>query len=226
MTKSTFGYWSAALLAGVLAAACAAAAAVERGMARAQRELAVANLQAADDGYAAVERMLGRAGRLPWLLPGLRAEITARRAAIRYWRADYAGLAEDVAARAEDPVLRITLANAAYRLGQRAGAETRARLDALDRAIVLYAGLLRDGGGRADAAYNYEYLVRLRGLLEAGAEPAAVPLESPLGREGAQPLDEETGLEDVQIYVPRMQDDREMVDEPTPGGDPPIRRRG
>ena len=64
------------------------------------------------------------------------------------------------------------------------------------------------------------------GIVEEGAEPVGAPLESPLGQEGAQPLDDETGLDDVQIYVPMMQDDRDTVDDPTPGGDPPIRRRG
>ena len=224
--KSTFQYWVAALALGLLAAVCAAAAVLDRGMARAQRELGVANLQAADRGYAAVERQLRRAGGIPWLLSGPRAEIVARRAAIRYWQGDYAALLGRDTALPDDPELRMTLANAAYRAGQRTEATPRDRLDSLDRAIVLYAGLLRDGDGREDAAYNYEFLVRLRTLLNERSAPPPAAFESPLGQEGAQPLDEETGLDDVQIYVPMMQDDRDMVDEPTPGGDPPIRRRG
>ena len=223
---TTFRYWAAALVFGLLAAACAAAAVLERGMAAAQRDLAVANLAAAERGYAAVERRIDRLAGVRWLLPGLRSEIAGRRAAIRYWRADYAGLLGSDAQRLDDPALRLTLANAAYRSGQRPDAPAREMLDSLDRAVVLYAALLRDGAGAEDAAYNYEYLVGLRAALEAGAEAPGAPLESPLGREGAQPLDEETGLDDVQIFVPRMQDDRDTVDDPTPGGDPPIRRRG
>lgn len=224
--KSTFRYWMAALLLGVLAAVCAAAAVLDRGMARAQRELAVANLQAADRGYAAVESELGRVVDVPWLLSGLRAEIAAKRAAIRYWQADYAGLLNSAAELPEDPVLRMTLANAAYRAGQRTDATPRELLDSLDRAVVLYAGLLQDGASRADVAYNYEYLVRLRILLGAGPAAAGAAFESPLGREGMQPSDDDSGLDDAQIYVPMMQDDRDRVDEPTQGGDPPIRRRG
>ena len=226
MMTSTFGYWVAALVLGLFALACAAAGVLDRGMARAQRELAVANLQAADRGYATVEGQLLRAGGISWLLSGLRAEIAAKRGAIRYWQADYAGLLNRDTGLPDDPVLRMTLANAAYRAGQRTGAASGEMFDSLDRAIVLYAGLLRDGGGSGDVAYNYEYLVGLRGRLEAGSEPVGAPLESPLGREGAQPLDEETGLDDVQIFVPMMQDDRDTVDDLTPGGDPPIRRRG
>ena len=223
---AAYRYLAAAVVLGVLAAACAAAAVLERGMAEAQRELAVANLAAAERGYAAVERRLAPLARAPWLLRGLRVELAARRAAIRYWRADYAAFLRSDAVLPDDPGIRMTLANAAYRAGQRADASPEQALDGLDRAIVLYAALLRDGDDREDVAYNYEYLVTLRAAVEAGGELVGAPLESPLGMEGAQPLDEETGLDDVQIYVPMMQDDRDAVDDPTPGGDPPIRRRG
>ena len=224
--SAAYRYLAVALTVGVLAAVCAAAAVVERGMAAAQRDLAVANLDAADRGYAAVERRLGPTARVPWLLAGTHAEIAARRTAIRYWRADYAELLRGDAALPDDPGVRLTLASAAYRAGLRADASPQQALDGLDRAIALYAGLLRDGDDREDVAYNYEFLVTLRGLVEEGAEPVGAPLESPLGQEGAQPLDDETGLDDVQIYIPMMQDDRDTVDDPTPGGDPPIRRRG
>ena len=84
--SAAYRYLAVALVVGVLAAACAAAAVVERGMAAAQRDLAVANLGAADRGYAAVERRLAPAARVPWLLAGTHAEIAARRTAIRYWQ--------------------------------------------------------------------------------------------------------------------------------------------
>ena len=79
-------YWVAVPVLVLLAAVCAAAAVLERGMAAAQRDLAVANLVAAERGYAAVERRMSRAVGVPWLLSGLQREIGARRAAIRYWR--------------------------------------------------------------------------------------------------------------------------------------------
>lgn len=224
--SAAYRYLMTALVLGLLAAACAAAAVLERGMAAAQRELAVANLAAADRGYEAVERRVGLAARVPWLFAGLRTEIAARRAAIRYWRGDFAELLRSDVDLPDDPAVRLTLANAAYRAGQRGDASQERALDGLDRAVALYAGLLRDGDGREDVAYNYEYLVALRALVAQGAEPVGTPLESPLGQEGAQPLDDDTGLDDVQIYVPMMQDDRDTVDDPTPGGDPPIRRRG
>ena len=75
-------------------------------------------------------------------------------------------------------------------------------------------------------AFNYELLVRRRNALAGGGQPLPAGPGNPLGREGGQPLDDETGLDDIQIYVPLNQDERDRIDDPTRGGDPPLRRRG
>lgn len=224
-------YGAAAAALGLAAAAVAGAAVVERGMARAQRALAAGDLTAADRGYDAVQEIARRVGGAARLLSGARAEIAERRAAIRYWRGDYAPLLADAAAADGAPppggaALRIVAANAAYRAGQRPGASSREALDGLDRAIALYAELLRSGAGRGDVAFNYEFLVRRRAAIAGGADPVPAGSGSPLGREGGSPLDEETALDDIRIYVPMGQEERDRIDDPTMGGDPPIRRRG
>ncbi len=221
----------AAVAVGLLAAAGAARAFVERGLAEAQFELATANLSAAERGYARVDDYLRPTERIPWVLAGVRAEVAARRAAIRYWQGDYASLLEQPdgapsAAARENPALRLAVANAAYRAGQRPGVPRVERLESLDRAIALYAELLQDDGNRPDAAFNYELLVRRRHALAGGGEPLPAGPANLLGREGGQPLDDETGLDDVQIFVPLNQDERDRIDDPTMGGDPPLRRRG
>ncbi len=221
----------AALAAGLLAAACAAWAFVERDLAEAQHQLAAANLDAAERGYARVGDYLRRVGRIPWVLPGVQAEIAARRAAIRYWQGDHASLLQQ---RAGEPSVdsrpgvdvRLAVANATYRTGQRPGASREEVLDSLDRAIGLYAALLQDDGNRPDIAFNYELLLRRRKVLAGGGQPLPAGPESPLGREGGQPLDDDTGLDDIQIYVPLNQDERDRIDDPTMGGDPPLQRRG
>ena len=221
----------AAAAVGLLAAACAAWAVLERGLAEAQHALAAANLSAAERGYARVGDYLRPTERMPWVLAGARAEIAARRAAIRYWQGDHAALLEESgggpsAVPRENAALRLARANATYRAGRRPGASREERLESLDRAIALYAELLQDDGSRLDAAFNYELLVRRRNALAAGGEPLPAGAENPLGREGGQPLDDETGLDDVQIFVPLNQDERDRIDDPTQGGDPPLRRRG
>ena len=220
-----------AVAVAVLAAACAAWAVVERDLAEAQHALAAGNLSTADRAYARVGDYLRPADRIPWALAGVRAEIAARRAAIRYWQGDYAALLAEAAGglpaeRRGSAALRLAVANATYLAGQRPGASREEALDSLDRAIALYVELLQDDGDSPDAAFNYELLVRRRNALAGGGQPLPAGPGNPLGREGGQPLDDETGLDDIQIYVPLNQDERDRIDDPTRGGDPPLRRRG
>ena len=214
----------------VLAAACAAWAVVERGLAEAQHALAAANLGAAEQAYARVGDYLRPADRIPWALAGVREEIAARRAAIRYWQGDYAALLAEAAggppAERGSAARRLAVAGATYRAGQRPGASREEALGSLDRAIALYVELLQDTSDNPDVAFNYELLVRRRNALAAGGQPLPAGPGNPLGREGGQPLDDETGLDDIQIYVPLNQDERDRIDDPTRGGDPPLRRRG
>ena len=229
--KTMAPYAFSALVLGGLAALFAAAGTVEREIAAAQTDLAIANLTAADHRYAEVWEWVGEDHWLSWALAGTRAEIEAKRGAIRYWRGDYSSLLADYT-NATDPrlrenvALRLTVANAAYRAGQREEATPAEMLNGLDQAIGLYERLLQDAGGRTDVAFNYEFLVRLREAIGAGEEWFPRGSESPLGQEGGQPLDDNTELDDVQIYVPMYRDERDLIDEPTMGGDPPIRRRG
>ena len=75
------------------------------------------------------------------------------------------------------------MANAAYRAGVNAEAEREEVLRAIDGAIGVYLGVLQESPDHPDAAYNYEYLIRLRADIAAGAD---IPMGSvnPNGREG------------------------------------------
>ena len=229
--KSSAGYVLAAFILAALAGLVAVGATLERQLAAAQTRLAVADLVGAERRFREIERRLN-AGR--WLAPvltGPQDEVAAHRAAIRYWRGDYARLLSDYARNADARVrrnvaLRITVANAAYRAGQRPDATVGEMLNSLDHAIDLYAELLQDVGERRDLAFNYEFLVTLRNALGTGARWTPRSSENPLGQEGGQPLTEDTDLDDVEIFVPMYHDDRDLTDEPTRGTDPPIERRG
>ncbi len=224
-------YVLAALVCGLVAGLVLVGGGLERRLAQAERELAVSDLSSAETAYAAVERQLSRATGVPWLLGDTRNEVIAKRAAIRYWQADYAGLVDEFG-RVGDPMgrenvaLQLTLANAAYRMGQVPGGSREDMLNALDRAIGRYLRIVQTSGGHVDAAFNYEFLIQLRDALTDGGDWTPHPLESPLGQEGEQPMDAETATDDVKIYVPMDHDNREEIDDPTMGGDPPIRRRG
>ena len=157
------------------------------------------------------------------------ASDQARRATIRYWQADYASLLADFsdvasAEGAENLSLQLVIANAAYRVGFTAPVERVQLLGALDSAIGAYLGVLQDSPGHRDAAYNYEYLLRLRADVAAGAElPRS--RQSLHGQEGESP--EDAQLEDIKIYVPVQREvDPEMDEAPTIGAGGRIRRRG
>ncbi len=227
--KAAFQYLVMALILGGLAAAVAAAGRLDRRVAQAEQQIATFAFDDAEAAYTALERSLDVAGAVPWVFGGSRAELETRRAALRYWRGDYAGLLADYAGASSPDVtgnlpLQFVLANAAARAALDPDADREQVLRALDGAIDVYLGVLQESPGHLDAAYNYEYLLRLRADLASGAEMPA-PRRSRHGREGEAPEDGE--LEEIEIYVPVQRDvDPEMDESPTLGGGERIRRRG
>lgn len=226
--KAAFQYLVTALVLAGIAAAVAAAGRLDRRVARAEQQIATFSFDSAETAYTELERSLDVAGTAPWLLGGTRADVETRRAALRYWRGDYAGLLADYADAPPDAAgnlrLQFVLANAAARAALDPEADREQVLQALDGAIDVYLGVLQESPGHLDAAYNYEYLLRLRADIASGAEIPATP-RSQHGREGEAPEDGE--LEEIEIYVPVQRDvDPEMDESPTLGAGDRIRRRG
>ena len=229
--KSSAAYVFAAVILAAVAGLVAAGATLERQMAAAQTRMAVADLVGAERRFREIEDRLDTGGWLAAVLAGPQDEVAAHQVAIRYWRGDYARLLSEYARNADARVrrnvpLRITVANSAYRAGQRPDATVGEMLNGLDQAIDLYTELLQDVGERHDLAFNYEFLVTLRDALGNGADWAPRSSENPLGQEGGQPPTDDTDLDDVEIFVPMYHDERDLTDEPTRGTDPPIERKG
>lgn len=219
------------VLAGVISVFCLINALLQRDMAQGDKELSVANLIAADSYYSSASARLSYFGRIPWIFSDARAEILVNRAAIRYWQGDYAGLLADYptlqsSMSNDDARLALVFAGSVYRVGQHSDVTNSEMLNSLDQAIGVYAQVLEGEHQSYDAAFNYEYLIRLREALSGGAEWVPRGLENPLGEEGGNPMNEETEIDDVQIFVPMSVDELDLLDEPTMGSDAPIRRRG
>ena len=229
LMKAAFQYLVAALILGGIAAAVAAAGRLDRRVARAEQQIATFAFDDAEAAYGELERSLDVAGTVPWLFGGTRADVESRRAALRYWRGDYGGLLADYTDVSSPDVsgnlsLQFILANAAARAALDPDADREQVLRALDGAIDVYLGVLQESPGHLDAAYNYEYLLRLRADIASGAQIPA-PRRSQHGREGEAPEDGE--LEEIEIYVPVQRDvDPEMDESPTLGAGDRIRRRG
>ena len=230
MVKTALRYLVVAILAVGVAIVLLLAARLERRLALADREMATLNLSRAARAYDEVAASLAVTGRIPWFLRGARDEVAVRRAAVRYWRGDYAPLVADYAS-ADSPSiarnidLQFVVANADYRSVRRPDSSREIALGTLDHAIGVYRRLLEGNDAHLEAAFNYELMVRLRNTIAEGEEVPEYRRPTALGNPGEFP--EEEDMEDIQIYVPRDSvinpDD---TDDPTIGEGAPIRKRG
>jgi hypothetical protein len=154
-----------------------------------------------------------------WLPAGRTAlaQIRADQAELSYWQKDYrALLPQQGDPMAELPAdnlrLQAIVANAVFREKYPAAKDQKSRLEALDAAIAAQLSVLRNGPTEAGVAYNYEYLVRLRGLAAARSGP---PKGGPggdhgaLGNLGGEP--QAADPTDFKIHIPM--ESRELQDQ-------------
>jgi hypothetical protein len=204
---------AAAVLAGVGLVA-ARMSTVERHLADTREALATLDYPQAAGSVEAAMAELGMARYVPGFGDRVQREARAYNAAILYWEQAYDELLPDGA----DPVatieegnaeLQLTFANAAYRKGQKRYGDA----------------VLESGAWHQDAAYNYEYLARLRDEQARGRRP-------PESNDEAQKADngqggapsEATSQDGFEVYIPL-----ESTEKPS-GGDagkaPPKERKG
>ena len=121
-----------------------------------------------------------------------------------YWSGDY-----DKAI--ENPDAKLLTANAAFRKAREQGGSWQAVVGRLDSVVKLYAEILRDNPNNQEAAYNYEYVVRLRAVLAQRKLPVP-PFDNRVngltihGMEGAPP--EEAEMKKFKMIVPMRPDER------------------
>lgn len=128
----------------------------------------------------------------------------------RYWSGNYEAFTES-----EDARLRLLAANAEYRMLRATGGTYQAFVARLDSISKRYADVLRVDSGSEDAAYNYEFVLRLRRAAMAarqtipGLEPAAGLTVH--GFPGAPP--QESDAKKFKMIVPMMPDERQEAEE-------------
>ncbi len=145
-------------------------------------------------------------GRIASLMPGngaLAADAKSLNATAAYWQGDYNTVAADTDA-------KLLAANAAYRTARKEGGTWQAMVGKLDSVVKSYAEILREQPDNAEAAFNYEYTVRLRAVLTARKQPVA-PYDAAAtltlhGFEGAPP--EESDMKKFKMIVPMRPDER------------------
>jgi hypothetical protein len=129
----------------------------------------------------------------------------------RYWSGDYEALAES-----EQESLRLLATNAEYRLLRSTGGTYQSFVARLDAIAKQYADILRTQPGSEDAAYNYEFVLRLRRAAMTakqnipGLDPAAGGI-TVHGVPGAPPQDSDA--KKFKMIVPMMPDERQEAEE-------------
>jgi len=131
-------------------------------------------------------------------------------ATAHYWSGDF----EPVAA-TEDPDLQLLAANAEYRALRTTGAPWQVAVGKLDAIAKRYADILRTDPGNEDAAYNFEFVLRLRTLLTRARQnlPSTTPAATLTvhGFAGAPP--QESDMKKFKMIVPMMPDERQEAEE-------------
>jgi hypothetical protein len=222
----------------VVAAACWTEARLTRRVADAHRRLATLHYDADDDIDSAVTVV----NRLPWPGGASNSDIKRHRSTVSYWLVRYDSLSDMTLATGDqavtDPSLLFLAANASFRNSAAEGGDRKAVVDRLDAVMQSYAEVLRREPTHADAAYNYEFVSRMRDVIakapgkglpkeKPGEKTASVSIDLPTGptvhgRPGAPP--EGTVMSDFKTLTPMRYDERE--EQMDPGRGKEIRRKG
>ena len=218
-----------ALMLACAGAVCLAAGIVDRAIVRAQEQGLTLSSTDSAEALDTAESYLRYARWIPAVRRRL-DDVQVRRASLHYWRQEYDRIvppnADPLAGIPEDNVeLQFIAANAAYRRSQATARDRTNTLSALDAAINAYVAVLRNGGHEA-AAYNYEYLARLRDDIDKGRRPADLTdkaADGPAGEQGGPPP-EGSDNRDLKILIPL--DPAELDKATDPGKGAPIDRKG
>src|SRR4029453_7818693 len=194
--------------------ACFGVARLETNMADAQQRVSTLQYAEAKASLSEASQYAEHARWVPWLGRDERKEIRARDAAVQYWERKYDAIvpaqAEPVAAVGDDNVeLQLVVANGAFRLGQMQSKDKTSTMKALEEAAAGYLTVLKNNTWHPDAAFNYEYIVRLRDQAAKGSQPPPPQKneeESDNGESGAPTP--ATSQEGFQIYIPLEQGEK------------------
>jgi hypothetical protein len=200
-----------------------------------EERLATADEQLTTDGRiapevtTALDAAAGSLSRVPILGARLERAIRYQRAEAAYWQGDYTALAVQptpagTSTAENDPSLLLIAANASFRraVAQNRTPQTLAR--ALDDVLKAYGTVLQANPQSTDAAFDYEYVARLRAVLAAG-RGAAVPAPrtaSMQGEEGEPPMGNKNA--DFNVIVPLRPEERQ--DQMDPGAGATFKRKG
>jgi hypothetical protein len=221
--KVVGAYLFTAVVLALIGILCLGAGRLDRDMAHGQQSLSALKYDEADKAFASAERYFDYASSLPGVGKASINDIRTRRAALRYWQGQY-GAVSSLQPDPENIDLQEVVANALYRSGRLDAKDRPKTLQAVDASIQAYVGVLKSARRQEDAAYNYEYLVRLRDELALGRGSFKLPpgFGDPNGSTGSPMEAGDAGK--FNIYVPLEKDERDKAG--GAGKAAPIKRKG
>jgi hypothetical protein len=151
----------------------------------------------------------------PVVGPRIRADLRRQTALAAYWRSDYRKPLEE--GQSSDSATGFIAANAMFRDLARQPVNSQALVRGLDAVLHAYVSVLEVDPNAVDAAYNYEFVSRLRGALAAGKSTGIkLPSQSNMhGEKGAPPTQTKPG--EFNIIVPLRPEERDEQLDPGAG---------
>jgi hypothetical protein len=186
---------------------------LEQSVAQAQQNLTTLDYEGAEEKLTHAEQYLEYASYIPGVSNRALNGVRARKAWLHYWQRQYGAIVP----RSDDPMgslprdnpeLQLVVADALYRSAQAQASERQndrqSVLQSLDTGIKAYLVVLRNSTDNSDAAYNYEYLLQLRGAVLAGnGKPKGGDTgeeTNPHGQPGGVP--QHSDMNDFKIQIP------------------------
>lgn len=211
MRQGVAGYLMGAVVAATAAAGAWAVASYEDRLAEQAQHFATGDHARAAESLEAARPWARYVRWMPWIGHDVPRTLRTREAALQYWDGAYGALANATASDPDNVDLQLIAANAAYRVRQPEMTERMAAVRAIDEVLPVYLGVLQHVSWREDAAYNYEYLARLRDDLARNRRepPGALDEDGrdPLGQAGAPSEPADGGQ--FEIYIPLEREERE-----------------
>ena len=217
--KAVIGFVIGATALAALAWVAFQFAGYERDMAAAEEHLATLRYGDAEERLGAAAQYAGVARWLPGVGELSAREIRAHQASLQYWQRQYDALlprdADPVGAvESENVALQLLVANGAYRAGQGKATDRASTLQMLDESVAGYLTVLRSDEWDERAAYNFEYLVRLRDDLAKGRRKTTPPQNEQNAALGAAGAPEKSrDMEQFEIYIPLEGEERNKASE-------------
>jgi len=181
--------------------------------AQATELFAAFDFKSADSIYQSLEKNLDYGQRIPILLNKRTNELKISRAKVNYWDKNYSKLLDDVDNGQdqddENPNLRFIRANASYRNVEKEK-NKKNLAEGIENAIYGYVYTIRNDSENLNAAFNYEYLLRVRSDMTKNKKPSEESsslIQGIHGQKGQQVQREDEGK--IKIHIPLTDEEGE-----------------